>query len=148
AAPPRVAPPRDATPLPVAPKTEAPPPAAPAATALGATATLADARAAASAFVTLLNKQRWREVEQPASLEGGDAAMRTELVRLTRTATDFAAGFDRVASPPIAAGDAFLTEFVLELEWKGGRKLVQLRVRAEKVDGAWRLAAFGASSAE
>jgi serine/threonine-protein kinase len=158
------APPTAATPVPVVSKTDVPPAAAPPtvspaassaaapataspAAAIGSTARLEDARAVASAFVALLNKGRWREVEQFAALEG-DAATRAELVKLTRTATDFAAGFDRVASAPVPAGDAFLTEFVLELEWKGGHKLVQLRARAEKHDGAWRLAAFGASPAE
>jgi serine/threonine-protein kinase len=146
-APTRLAPPREATPLPVASQTESPPSASPATSSLGATATITDARAVAREFVTLLNKGQWREVEQLKAIEG-DAAARAELVRLARTSAEFAAGFDRVASAPVAAGDAFLTEFVVDLEWKGGRKLVQVRVRAEKRDGAWRLAGFGALPAE
>ena len=103
--------------------------------------TLAEARTAARQFVTILNQHRWSELEQMESL-GGDATMRAELIRQTKSATEFAAGFDRVASVPLPSEDGFTTEFVLDLEWRGGKRLVAIRLRAVPQGGAWRLAAF------
>ena len=109
-------------------------------------ASVADSRTVARQFVTLLNQRRWSEVEQLASL-GGDATLRTELVRLVHSAPDFAAGFESVASAPQVSADGFTTEFVLALEWRGGKKLVTVRLRAVAQLGQWRLAAFGTTSA-
>jgi serine/threonine-protein kinase len=111
------------------------------------TATLTDARAAARQFVTMLNQHRASELELLASLDG-DAALRTELVRLTRSAPDFAAGFERLGSLPSAAADGFTTDFVLDLEWRGGKRLVMVRLRAVPQGGTWRLTAFGLNAAE
>ena len=110
-------------------------------------ATLADARAVARQFVTMLNQHRWSELDQLESL-GGDAALRAELVRLTRSAPDFAAGFERVASVSSVTADGFTTDFVLDLEWRGGQRLVTVRLKAVPQGGTWRLAAFGLSDSD
>src|SRR5262249_23734890 len=94
-----------------------PAPAVPPAAAPAASATLADARAVAKQFVTLCNQRQWRELDALGSF-GGDAALRVELIRLVRTAADFAAGFDRVASAPTISNDGFVTEFAVDLEWR------------------------------
>ncbi len=111
-----------------------------------APASVADSRTVARQFVTMLNQRRWSEVEQLTSL-GGDATLRTELVRLVHSAPDFAAGFETVASAPESATDGFTTEFVLAIEWRGGKKLVTVRLRAAGQPGQWRLAAFGTTPA-
>jgi serine/threonine-protein kinase len=110
-------------------------------------AALADARAVAREFVTMLNQRRWRELEQLASLPG-DAPLRTEVVRLTHSAQDFSAGFERVASPPEPNGDAFLTECVVDLQWRGGHRMVLVHLKAQLLSGAWHLAGFGTESAD
>lgn len=126
ATPPRASAPREA-PLP-APVVDAGPPAV--------IATLADARAVAREFVTWCNQRRARDVEALASI-GGDAAARDELIRLVRSAPDLAVGFDRVASSPELKGDRFVTEFAIELEWRGGRRVLSVTLQATRRDGAW-----------
>jgi eukaryotic-like serine/threonine-protein kinase len=116
--------------------------AAPTAGALAVSATIADARAAAKAFAALMNQGQWRDIDQLGALDG-DAALRAEIIRLVRTAREFTAGFDRLASTPVAAGDGFATECTLALDWRGGQRLVLLHLRAERKDGAWHIAAFG-----
>ena len=128
-------------------RSTAPPNAAPNPVPPAVSATLADARAVARAFVTLCNQRRWRDLELLGSVEG-DAALRAEIVRLVHTAPDFAAGFDRVASTPSASGDGFSTEFVIDLEWRGGKRLAMVRLQAVSQNGAWKLAAFGVSPAD
>jgi hypothetical protein len=119
------------------------PAAAPAADAASAvTATIADARKIGKDFATLLNRHQYRELSQVPAV-GGDAALRAELIRLTQNATDFAAGFDRIASPPERTKDGFSTDFVLDLEWQGGHKLMQVTAFATLQGGVWRLAGFG-----
>lgn len=123
-------PPRtDATTAPVSAKSSPPAPA------------LADARASARAFATMLNQRRWQDVERLGTI-AGDTARRAEFIRLVRTAPDFAAGFDRVASAPEVTDDQFATDFVLDLEWRGGRRLVEVTLRAAYRDGAWQIAGF------
>jgi hypothetical protein len=117
------------------------PPAAPA-----VAAALADARAVAREFVTICNQRRTRDLEQLAAL-GGDAALRAELLRLVRTAPEFAAGFERVASSPVVSGDRFTTEFVIDLEWRGGQQLATVQLQAAQQNGAWHVTAFGVSAA-
>ena len=135
-------------PIPVPPPIPTPAPSAVASAAASLpAAALADARAIAKEFVTMLNKRQWHEIDQLGFITG-DAALRTELVRLVRTAPDFAAGFDRVASSPSVTGDGFETECVVDLEWRGGRRLGLVHLRAVHRDGAWRLAAFGIVPAE
>ena len=92
--------------------------------------------------MTVLNQHRWRDVDQLGSLQG-DAALRAELVRLTRTASDFAAGFNRPASTPVSATNGFITDFALDLEWGGKQRAVEVRVRAEHRADGWHVAAFG-----
>jgi hypothetical protein len=56
---------------------------------------------------------------------------------------DFAAGFDRVASAPDRTPDGFVTDFVLDLEWKGGHKLLLVQAFATMQNGSWHLAGLG-----
>ena len=112
-----------------------------------ATASLADARAGARAFVTACNQRRWRDLDALQAL-GGDAAVRAEIIRLVRDAPDFAAGFDRVASSPVLTSDGFMTEFVLELTWRGGRRLAAIQLHMTSTSGTWQPAAFSASRTE
>ncbi len=114
----------------------APPTAAP-------SATLADARKLGREFVTLLNQRRYRELGQLQSL-GGDAAVRVELITLTESAVDFAAGFDRVPAAPTLTATGFETEFYLDLEWRGGKKTLRVRLHAVPADGGWRAVGFAA----
>jgi len=74
---------------------------------------------------------------------GGDAALRAELIKLTQTAQDFAAGFDRVASSPERTPDGFVTDFILDLEWQGGHKQMTVQAYATMQSGSWHLAGFG-----
>jgi serine/threonine-protein kinase len=108
-------------------------------------ATLADARTAARQFVTMLNQHRWSELEQLEPF-GGDAELRTELLQLTRSAPGFAVGFERVASLPSPTPDGFATDFIVDVEWRGGKRLATVRLRAVAQGGTWRLAAFGVST--
>jgi serine/threonine protein kinase len=105
-------------------------------------AAIADARKIARDFVTMLNQQRYRELAQVPA-HGGDAAQRAELIRLVQNSQDFAAGFDRVASAPDRTPDGFVTDFVLDLEWKGGHKLMLVQTYATMQNGSWHLAGFG-----
>ena len=123
----------DEKPLTVAPARTEPAIAGPAAPA----SSVADARRLGREFVTLLNQHRYRELAQIPAV-GGDAATRAELIRLTETAAEFAAGFDRVASAPSDWKDGFETDFVLDLEWRGGKKLVRVRLFASHSDTGWR----------
>jgi serine/threonine-protein kinase len=118
------------------------PPADPAPAADKPAAAIADARKLARDFVTMLNQQRYRELAQiPA--RGGDPAQRAELIRLVQNSQDFAAGFDRVASAPDRTPDGFVTDFVLDLEWKGGHKLLLVQAYATMQNGSWHLAGLG-----
>jgi serine/threonine protein kinase len=114
---------------------KAEPPPAPAIPA----ATRADAQRFGREFVTMLNQRRHRELAQVNTV-GGDATLRAELIRLTETAPDFAAGFDRTASAPGPWMKGFETDFVVDLTWRGGAKLMRVQLYVESVDGAWRLA--------
>jgi serine/threonine protein kinase len=115
-----------------------------AASALSApAATLADARKLGREFVTLLNQRRYRELGQLQSM-GGDAAMRTELIKLTESAADFAAGFDRVPAAPTQTATGLETEFYLDLEWRGGKKTMRVRLFAVPAEGGWRAVGFAA----
>ena len=105
-------------------------------------ANLADARRLGRAFVTLLNQRQWRDVEQ-MERHGGDPALRDELVRLVRMAPEFAAGFDRLPSSPVPAGDGAETEFAIDLQWRGGHRVMQVHAASVWRDGAWHLAGFG-----
>ncbi len=130
-----------------APKVEEPPsprrePETTAARALPV-AVLADARRLGREFVTLLNQRRAREVAQFTAI-GGDAAARAELLKLTESATDFAAGFDRVPGAPEEWANGFVTEFHLDLEWRGGQKVMRIRLFASHTDGGWRTVGFAA----
>jgi hypothetical protein len=126
---------------PARPATE-PAPAPPADATPALAATVADARKIGKDFATMLNRHQYRELGQVPAV-GGDAALRAELIRLTQSATDFAAGFDRIASSPERTKDGFSTDFVLDLEWQGGHKLMQVTAFATLQGGAWRLAGFG-----
>ena len=106
------------------------------------TATVADARAVASEFLTWCNHRQWRDVERLPSLEGS-ADLRNELIRLIRSAPDFQAGFERLASRPVLSDRTFTTDFVLDLEWRGGQRQLQVTVSAELSNGSWHLAGFG-----
>jgi serine/threonine-protein kinase len=110
-------------------------------------ATLADARAVAKEFATWCNQRRWRDLEQLDAFEG-DPSLRAELIRLVRAAPDFAAGFDRLASTPEMTGERFRTELVLDLQWRGGQRLMLVRLQALRQNGTWHLAAFGTAPAE
>ncbi|MCX5766349.1 MAG: serine/threonine-protein kinase [Gemmatimonadetes bacterium] len=136
--PPNAAPaltPPAAAPAPVARASE---PIAPAARSLP---TVTDARRLAREFVTQLNQHRWSELNAMPS-SGGDAALRAEVIRLSRTATDFSAGFDRLPSAAVAAGERTEIEFVVDLEWRGGRRLVLVRLSAVPSADGWRSAEF------
>jgi serine/threonine protein kinase len=106
-------------------------------------ATLADARKLGREFVTLLNQRRYRELGLLTSL-GGDASVRAELIKLTESAGDFAAGFDRVPTAPTPTAAGFETEFYLDLEWRGGKKTVRIRLFAVPAEGGWRAVGFAA----
>jgi serine/threonine-protein kinase len=108
-------------------------------------AAIADARKIGRDFVTMLNQQRYRELAQVPQ-HGGDAALRAELIRLVQNAPDFAAGFDRIASPPAPTADGFATDFVLDLQWKGGSRLLLVQAYATMQNGTWHLAGFGAEA--
>jgi serine/threonine-protein kinase len=106
------------------------------------TATVADARAVASEFLTWCNHRQWQDVERLPSLEGS-ADLKSELVRLIRSALSFQAGFERLASRPVLSDRTFTTDFVLDLEWRGGQRQFRVTVSAELSNGSWRLAGFG-----
>jgi serine/threonine protein kinase len=121
-----------------APTRADPPPPAAAAPALPA-ATTADARRLGREFVTMLNQRRHREIGQLPSA-GGDAALRAELIRLTESAGDFAAGFDRLPSAPSMSPQGFETEFDIDLQWRGGKKLMRVLLYAVPAEGGWKVA--------
>jgi hypothetical protein len=105
------------------------------------TATVADARAVASEFLTWCNHRQWQDVERLPSLEGS-ADLKSALVRLIRNAPDFQAGFERLASRPVLSDRTFTTDFVLDLEWRGGQRQLRVTVSAELSNGLWHLAGF------
>lgn len=137
------APPRDsAPPVKTPPKTDVAPAPVPALAAPKTpAATIADARALARGFVTMLNQRRWRDADQ-LGLVAGDTTLRREFIRLVRDVPDFAAGFDRTASTPDIVGDEFMTDCVLDLQWRGGQRLIEVQLLAKYRDGAWQLTAF------
>ena len=108
--------------------------------------TLADARRLGREFVTMLNQRRYRELQAIPQV-GGDAALRAELIRLTESAGDFAAGFDRVPTAPSDWAKGFETEFFVDLAWRGGKKLLRIRLYASPGEGGWRVAGFGVDPA-
>ncbi len=105
-------------------------------------ATLADARQLGRAFVAMLNQRRVRELVQLPAV-GGDAVTRAELIRLTESVADFAAGFDRLPSAPAEWTSGFETELYLDLEWRGGKRILKARLYAMRGPDGWRLVAFG-----
>lgn len=119
-------------------------PAAPPAASMPAAA-LADARRIGREFVTLLNQRRHREVAQ-IPMAGGDAAARAELIRLTESAAEFGAGFDRVCSAPDKWSFGFETECILDLTWRGGQKLMRVRLFATPAESGWKLAGVAVDS--
>lgn len=94
----------------------------------------------------MLNQRRYRELQAIPQV-GGDAALRAELIRLTESAGDFAAGFDRVPSAPSDWTKGFETEFFVDLEWRGGKKLLRIHLYASHGESGWRLAGFGVDPA-
>jgi tRNA A-37 threonylcarbamoyl transferase component Bud32 len=111
------------------------------------TAVLADARRIGREFVTLLNQRRYREVGQIPAV-GGDAASRTELIRLTESAAEFGAGFDRVCAAPDRWSGGFETECILDLTWRGGQKLMRVRLFAAPAEaGGWKIAGLAVDPA-
>lgn len=128
-------------PAPAPPRAE---PAAPPAASMPAAA-LADARRIGREFVTLLNQRRHREVAQ-IPMAGGDAAARAELIRLTESAAEFGAGFDRVCSAPDKWSLGFETECILDLTWRGGQKLMRVRLFATPAESGWKLAGVALDS--
>ena len=103
------------------------------------TAVLADARQIGRAFVTMLNQRRARELAQLDAV-GGNSVTRAELMALVGTANDFAAGFERLPSAPSAWTSGFETECYLDLEWRGGHRLMRVTLYATRASGEWRLA--------
>jgi len=89
--------------------------------------------------VTLLNQRRYREVGQIPAV-GGDAASRAELIRLTESAAEFGAGFDRVCAAPARWSGGFETKCILDLTWRGGQKLMRVRLFAAPAEGGWKIA--------
>jgi hypothetical protein len=131
----------DPAPAPAASAAPAPPSDAVRAAPAEPTPGLTDARAAARAFVTMMNQRRGRDLERLADAGGGEPDARRSLERLVRDGDDFAAGFDRMASAPDAEGSAFMTEFVVEASWlSGGREmaaLFEVRLRLARQGGNW-----------
>jgi serine/threonine protein kinase len=122
---------------------EAPPPrpdSAPRSASAAPSATIADARLVGREFVTLLNQRQWADVDRLAAAGRSEPALREELVRLTRSAADFGAGFDRIPSAPVAVPDGFDTEFIVDLAWRGGHKLIFVRAQATAAAAGWHLA--------
>jgi serine/threonine protein kinase len=104
------------------------------------TASVADARAIATDFARLLNMRIARDVARLGTIRG-DTTLRAELLRLMRD-SDFATGFERMASSPEVTGDMFVTECTLSLQWKGGQRTLVAELQADYRDGAWQLTAF------
>jgi tRNA A-37 threonylcarbamoyl transferase component Bud32 len=125
--------------------TRADPPPAAAAPALPA-ATRADAQRLAREFVTMVNQRRFRELGQIPNA-GGDATSRAELLRVAETAADLSAGFDRVASTPQMSPQGFETDFDVDLQWRGGRRVLRVLLYAVPADGGWKVAGVAISPA-
>ena len=53
-------------------------------------------------------------------------------------------GFDRVPGTPEDWTSGFVTEFHLDLEWKGGARVMRIRLYASPADGTWRTVGFAA----
>ena len=127
-------------------KNDAPPATDSAAPASASTATLADARQVGRAFVTMLNQRRARELAQLTPI-GGDAVARAELIKLTESAPDFAAGFERLPAAPVASANGFETELFVDLEWRGGKRILRVTLRALRSADGWRMAGLGVEPA-
>ena len=93
----------------------------------------------------MCNQRRWHELESLGSL-GGDAQLREQLIKAVHSAPDFSAGLDRVASSPVVGADHFVTEFVIDLEWRGGKSASTVRLQATHEGNAWRLTSFGTTA--
>lgn len=117
------------------PATKVEPPAAPALPV----ASRDDARKVGRDFVTMLNQRRYRDVGLIPAV-GGAADAREELLKLVESAADFAAGFDRLPATPVPWVRGFETEFDVDLEWRGGKKLMRVRLYASPGDGGWHIA--------
>jgi hypothetical protein len=89
----------------------------------------------------MLNMRLSRDVARLGTING-DTVFRAELLRLAQRASEFAVGFERMASSPEISGDAFVTECTIGLEWRGGQRKLIAELRAEFRDGEWHLAAF------
>lgn len=102
-----------------------------------------DARKIGRDFVTQLNQRRYRDIAQIPQV-GGDAAARAELLKLVESAPDFSAGFDRLPSNPESWARGFVTEFDVDLQFRGGSRLMRVRAYAVPTDGGgWRIAGLG-----
>jgi serine/threonine-protein kinase len=112
----------------------------------GPAATRDDARKVGREFVTMLNQRRYRELGQLPAI-GGDAAARAELLKLAETAAEFSAGFDRLPSAPASWARGFDTDFEVDVQWRGGRKLFRVHVYASPGDGVWRIAGIAVEPA-
>lgn len=106
-------------------------------------ATVADARRIAREFVTMLNQRRFRELGQLEKI-GGDDESRAELLRLTESAPDFAAGFDRVATAPAEWTKGFETVVYLDLQWRGGAQVIRVRLYCAPDGNGWKLVGLAA----
>jgi hypothetical protein len=109
-------------------------------------ATRDTARRLGREFVTMLNQGRYRDLQAIPQV-GGDAAARADLIRLVQTASGFSAGFDRLPSAPGEWASGFVTEFDLDLEWSGGKKLVRVQLFASPASGGWHVAGIAVSPA-
>ncbi|MEA3247773.1 MAG: hypothetical protein U9Q74_16610, partial [Gemmatimonadota bacterium] len=118
------------------------PSAAPAAPA-GPAASRDDARKIGRDFVTQLNQRRYRDIGQIPQV-GGDATARGDLLKLAESAADFSAGFDRLPSSPEPWVRGFVTEFDVDLQYRGGSRLMRIRAYASPAEGGgWRIAGLG-----
>jgi hypothetical protein len=113
-------------------------------------ATRADARRITNAFVTLLNQRRARDVAKLSAI-GGETAARDELLKLTSSAPEFAVGLDGMPSTPdewLSGGaTGVMTECLLDLEWRGGKRMMRATLHAVRDGDSWRLVGFGVERA-
>ncbi len=105
-----------------------------------------DARRIGREFVTQLNQRRHRDIAQIPQM-GGEATARAELLKLVESAPDFSAGFDRLPSAPELWERGFVTEFDLDLQYRGGSRLMRVRAYAVPAEGGgWRIAGVGVNA--
>jgi hypothetical protein len=113
-------------------------------------ATRADARRITNAFVTLLNQRRARDVAKLSAI-GGESVARDELLKLTASAPDFAAGLDGMPSTPDAwqggGPTGVMTDCLLDLEWRGAKRMMRVTLHAVRDGDGWRLVGFGVERA-